>query len=91
MALGLGSIVKVLGRVVPFLGKLGRGKATVVGAVAALAGVATKQFIGDVLTAENLVESIRAVADIITALGTLVAAFGFGRKTGYAAQQEPQS
>lgn len=87
--------IKLVGRLIggalPLLGKLGKGKATVVGAVAALAGVATKQFIGDVLTAENLVESIRAVADVITALGTLVAAFGFGRKTGYAAQQEPQS
>ena len=88
MGFPLGGIIKVLGRVVPFLGKLGKGKATVIGAVAALAGVATKQFIGDVLTAENLVESIRAVADVITALGTVIAAFGFGRKTGYAATAE---
>lgn len=88
MGFPLGGILKVVGRFLPVLGKLGKGKATVVGAVAALAGVATKQFIGDVLTAENLVESIRAVADVITALGTVVAAFGFGRKTGYSAQAE---
>lgn len=82
---------KLIGSLLPLLGKIGKGKATVVGAVTALVGVGAKQFVGDVLTAENLVESIRAVADVITALGTLVAAFGFGRKTGYAAQQEPQS
>lgn len=74
----------VVGTVLPFLGKLGKGKATIAGAVAAITGIGIKHFIGDVLTAENLVETIRAVADIITALGTLVAAFGFGRKAGYA-------
>ena len=88
MGLGLGSIVSALGRVIPFLGKIGKGKATVAGAIAVVAGLGAKHFVGDVLTAENLVESIRAIADVVTALGTMIAAFGFGRKTGYAATAE---
>jgi len=88
MGFPLGGIVKVLGRVIPFLGKLGKGKATVIGAIAAVTGLGAKHFVGDVLTAENLVETIRAVADVVTALGAVIAAFGFGRKTGYAVQGE---
>lgn len=85
MGFPLGGIISALGRVLPFLGKIGKGKATVAGAIAVVAGLGAKHFIGDVLTSENLVESIRAIADVITAIGTVVAAFGFGRKTGYAA------
>lgn len=75
----------IVGKLLPILGVVGKGRATITGVVAAVAGVGIKHFIGDVLTAENLVETIRAVADIITALGTVIAAFGFGRKAGYAA------
>ena len=75
----------LVGKLLPILGKIGKGRATITGVVAAVTGIGVKHFIGDVLTAENLVETIRAVADIITALGTVIAAFGFGRKSGYAA------
>jgi len=88
MTIAIGGIVRVLGRVIPFLGKLGKGKATVAGAIAVVAGLGAKHFVGDVLTAENLVETIRAVADVVTALGTVIAAFGFGRKAGYSVQGE---
>jgi len=88
MGLPIGAVARALGRVIPFLGRLGKGKATVVGAIAAVTGLGAKHFIGDVLTAENLVETIRAVADVVTALGTVIAAFGFGRKAGYAVQGE---
>lgn len=79
------SIFRTIGRILPFLGKLGKGKATVTGAIACALGLTTKHFIGDVLTADNFVESIKATAEIIAALGTFVAAFGIGRKAGYAA------
>lgn len=87
MSFPLGGIISALGKVIPFLGKLGKGKATVVGTIATVAGLGAKHFIGDVLTAENLVDAIRAAADVLTALGTVIAAFGFGRKTGYAVKR----
>lgn len=86
--MNIGGIIRTVGRLLPFLGRLGKGKATIAGAVAVAVGVGAKQFVGDVLTAENLVEAIRAVADVLTALGTIIAAFGFGRKSGYAVREQ---
>ena len=67
------------------LGRLGKGKATVAGLVGVALGAGTKHFIGDVVTAENVVQVIQATASMVQALGVVVAAFGFGRKSGWIA------
>ena len=81
-----GSIAQVALRA---LGRLGKGKATVAGLVGVALGAGTKHFIGDVVTAENVVQVIQATASMVQALGVVIAAFGFGRKTGYVATQAP--
>jgi len=63
-----------------FLGKLGKGLATVVG----IGGVATG---GAVLATTDLNESLRLLIQLVTVLSALLASFGFGRKTGYAANE----
>src|SRR5918996_931023 len=57
MAFRLGDVLRVVGRLLPILGRLGKGKATVAGVLTAVTGVAAKQFVGDVLTADNLAET----------------------------------
>lgn len=88
----MGSLLKLLGGVVlPLLGKVGKGKATVVGAAGVVAGALTRGVAPHVLTDANLVGALHEVAGIVEALGTVVAAFGFGRKSGYAASAPPQA
>lgn len=68
-----------------FLGKIGKGAATLVG----IGGVATG---GTVLSlgGADLNETLRLIVEILTALSALLASAGFGRKTGYAAVHEGQ-
>jgi predicted ATPase len=66
--------------VLPFLGKLGKGKATVAGTVTALTAKAVMLVAPHVITDQNIVQIILATAEVIKALGELVAAFGIGRK-----------
>ena len=81
----MGGLLGVLGRIVlPVLGRLGKGKATITGAVAVIAGATGKAIAPHVLTDANLVGALHEVAGIVEALGTVVAAFGFGRKAGVA-------
>ena len=65
-----------------FLGKIGKGAATLVG----IGGVAT----GGVALSLDLNETLRLIVEILTALSALLASAGFGRKTGYAAVHEGQ-
>lgn len=82
----LGNAITALAkRALPILGKTGKGKATATGVLGVATGLLVGQaapFIGGVLNAENLVPAIRALAEVITALATVVAAFGLGRKAG---------
>ena len=62
----------------------GKGTATVTGLAGVAAGVVAAAvgapFIGGVLNADNLVPSIKAVAEVVAQIAAIVAAFGFGRK-----------
>lgn len=66
-------------RALPFLGKLGKGKATGAGVVAAVTGVLA-QHSGAVVTDQNIVAILHELGGILVALGTVVGSFGFGRK-----------
>ena len=66
------------------LGKLFKGAATVVGLGTASAGAATyvgAPFLG---IDANTVEFVRQLAALVTAFGGVLAAFGLGRKAGWA-------
>ena len=63
----------------PFFRKAA-GKVTVGGIIAGAAAAVTGQIAPHILTDQNLVPAIQAVATVITALATLVSAFGFGRR-----------
>ena len=58
-----------------FLGKLGKGLATILG----LGGVAAG---GTALATVDLNETLRLVLAVLTALSALLASFGIGRKAG---------
>lgn len=73
-------------KVLPFIGKLGKGKATIAGAAAVVASQVANVVAPHVLTDQNLVAALHELANILTALGTVISAFGFGRKAGVAAQ-----
>lgn len=63
--------------VLRFLGRVGKGFATVAGVTSATAGASI------VLSVDPSVnEALHQVGQILAALGTLVAAFGIGRKAG---------
>ena len=55
------------------------GTLTGIGGVIAAGGIALGAASGHIVTSENIVPIIRAVADVIVALGTVVAAFGAQR------------
>jgi hypothetical protein len=86
--IGLGLVVRAARRILPALGRLGKGKATVAGVVAVVAAAGSKQLLGDVITSENVVEVINALATVVQALGVVIAAFGFGRKAREAALRD---
>lgn len=63
-----------------FLGKLGKGLATIVGVTGTATGAVTLELGG-------LNETLTLVVAILTGLSALLASFGLGRKTGYAAKE----
>lgn len=63
-----------------FLGKIWKGKATVVGVATAALGA-----IGMTDAAQQVVGVTDAVSSIVVGVGTVLAVFGIGRKAGYAA------
>lgn len=63
----------------PIFGK-GKGAATVTGIVTAATGWITGNVAPHIITDQNIVPLVQAAAEFVTALGTLIAAFGFGRK-----------
>lgn len=77
-------IAKFAPKVLPFLGKLWKGKATIVGDVVAATGIAVVTGSGHVVTDQNIVPILHEVGLILTALGGLISAFGFGRKAAQA-------
>ena len=80
----IGGILSTVGKLVlPALGKLGKGKATVagVGLVAATSAVLAPQFPFD------LNEALRQVLEIVREIGIIVGLMGYGRKSGYAAKE----
>ena len=72
------------------LGKVGKGLATVAGLTGAAATtvVLDPGLIG--VPSFDLNETLRLVLEVIRALSALLAAAGFGRKTGYAAAPDGQ-
>ena len=73
------NILKVVGKVVlPALGKIGKGKATVSG----LAGVAVSSAVLGLPF--DLNEALVQVLEIIRAVSAILTLLGFGRKTGAA-------
>lgn len=66
-----------------FLGKFGKGFATIAGAVTAVLGVATHP--------DTVVQAVKGIAEhgsaIVAAVGVILAAFGVGRKAGDAANK----
>ena len=77
----IGSVLSTVGRLVlPVLGKIGKGKATVTGV--GLVGIATAiaALLPELATGlQDIADSIVAV---VQALGTALALFGVGRKAG---------
>lgn len=75
----LNTVISVAAKLPLF--KKGAGKITpasiIVGGVSAITGAVSPH----ILTDQNLVPTIQALASVITALATLVGAFGFGRRT----------
>lgn len=68
-----------------FLGRFGKGFGTITGIVTTIIGVATHP--------DSVVAAVQAIAShgsaIVAAAGVILAAFGFGRKTGDAAAKTP--
>jgi hypothetical protein len=63
-----------------FLGKLWKGKATIIGIATAALGT-----IGLTDAAHSVVGVSDAVSTIVISVGSILAVFGIGRKAGYAA------
>ena len=61
------------------LGKVGKGLVTITGLGGVVATSAALEF--------DLNEALRQILEIIRTLSALIAALGFGRKTGYAANE----
>ena len=73
------NIIKAIGKVVlPALGKIGKGKATVTG----LVGVAASSAV--LALPFDLNEALVQVLEIIRQIATILTLLGFGRKTGAA-------
>lgn len=85
----MGWLARAIGSVLPVLGRLGKGKATVTGVVGVAAAVAAKTvgvpLLGGVITDQNIVELVRIAADVAIALFAMIGSFGAGRKAGFAA------
>lgn len=63
-----------------FLGTVGKGKATIVGIAATVLGI-----LGQQDAVQTLVGVDQGLSQLTMAVGGLLAAFGWGRKAGYAA------
>lgn len=85
----LSIFAKLFPKALAFLGKLGRGKATIAGDVIATVGgaVVASPHVGFTIDA-NVVAALHEIGAILVALGTLVSSFGFGRKANDAAKKE---
>ena len=80
----IGGVLSTIGKLVlPALGKLGKGKATVTGVAlaAATSAILAPQFPFD------LNEALRQVLEIIREIGVIITLLGYGRKSGYAAKE----
>lgn len=69
----------VLGPLVGLANKAPAGTLTGIGAVAAAAGAATAALNPHVVTNQNIVEIINAVAGVVTAVGTIIVGLGAQR------------
>lgn len=74
----LNTAISVLAKL-PFF-KKGAGKVTVGGILAGAAATITGTMAPHVVTDQNVVAIIQSAATVITALATLVSAFGLGRR-----------
>lgn len=86
----LSLIAKYLPKLLPALGTLGKGKATKVGDI--IATVSATVAAGHIVTADNVVQLTHEVGFVLsvifTGVGTIISAFGFGRKAADAARPE---
>lgn len=76
----LSLLAKLAPKLLPVLGRLGKGRATIAGDVAAVVGVATTVASPHLVTDANIVAVLHEVGLAITALGGLISSFGLGRK-----------
>lgn len=73
-----------------FLGRFGKGYATLLGAIVTLAPMLFPSDPGKGTAIANLAAFLRDnSAAFVTVLGAVIAAFGFGRKAGTAANTPP--
>jgi len=70
---------------VPLLRHIPKGKATLSGAITAAVGLVSGAAAPHIITDQNIVAVLQAVAEIVVALGGVVAAFGGTRKVVYTA------
>lgn len=65
-----------------FLGKAGKGAATVTGAAAVILGL-----VGQTDVAQTVIGVGDGLGQVLVGAGTILASFGVGRKAGYAAKE----
>lgn len=78
-------LAKIVPALLPILGKLGKGKATIVGDIGALVAGGAAFVAPHVLTDQNLVPVVHEVALVLIALFGMISSFGIGRKAADAA------